>query len=92
MKLFKLYDDYLKGLAEGETRFSGMWRVHIVVLPFLLAILCVLGLFDALGWNGPVGFFSKIGLSVCLLIGLLYSGFRFVFFSNRRMSRQPQNG
>jgi hypothetical protein len=78
------YDLYLKRLAEDGARkpgvaMIGLGPILLVTMPFYVAIILIPAIFGALGWTGPLGFTLKISISVALLMGLLYSGFRFVY-------------
>lgn len=83
MRYLKMYDNYLKRLAESGGRLSGAWSVNLVCLPYLVAALFVSGLFHASG-GGVVGYVLTIAISLCLLVGCFWAGFRFIYHSSRR--------
>lgn len=87
MRYLKLYDDYIKRLA-NRGRSTGIGSVGIgsillVTVPFLIAIVLVSAVFDTFGRGGAVIFWLRLAISIFLLIGLFYSGFRFVYYRNQ---------
>jgi hypothetical protein len=90
MKVWEKYEKYLEGLSLSGGRSGGLGLIHVVVLPFFLPIVVAPAMFDAFGWTGPVGFWAKLILSSALLIGLVYSGGRFIWYRHR--NRQEPDG
>jgi len=86
MNLWKRYDRYLERTAKSGTRVSGIGRVHLILVPFFAAIVLVVSVFDAFGLHGPVATPFEGVVCVALLVGLFYSGFRFIYWSSRRAS------
>lgn len=88
MRFWTSYDQYLQRLAADSVRLertgkrTSMLRstggVHIVCLPFFLLILVIPAVFDAMGWDRGAGWVLKILISVLLLVGMLYAGFRYM--------------
>ncbi len=83
MRYLLAYEAALKRLAESSTRLSRLGLIHVIVWPFVLAIVIIQAAFDAFGWAGAVGWTLRLSISTLLLVALLYSGFRFVHYSNR---------
>ena len=95
MKLLKLYDDYLRRLANMGNQSTGLGSVGtgpilIVTLPYFCAIVFISALFDAMEWTGIIGYAIRGIVSIILLVLLFYSGFRVVYYRFLR-NRQLRN-
>ena len=83
MRYMLAYEAALKRLAESGTRLSRLGLIHVILWPFVLAIIIIQAVFDAFGWAGVVGWTLRLSISALLLVALFYSGFRFVHYSSR---------
>jgi hypothetical protein len=89
MRYILIYDAALKRLAESGTRLSRLGLIHVILWPFVLAIMLTQAVFNALGWVGVIGWSLRLAISVFLLLALLYSGFRFVHYSGKAGEKLP---
>lgn len=84
MSLWAKYDRYLQQQAKAASGIGVVGRVQLVVLPFFLGILLARVISEAFGLIGPVGMAVYVVASLLLLAGLFYSGFRFLWWRQRR--------
>lgn len=85
------YDRYLQRLADTDSNLVGIGRIHLVCLPWFVAVLLVRPVFEVLGWGGLSGMIAGTAISVVLLIGLLWSGFKYVAYRTRRRNSEPRS-
>jgi hypothetical protein len=83
MRYLLAYEGALKRLAESGTRLSRLGLIHVILWPFVLAIVIIQAVFDAFGWAGVVSWTLRLVISTLLLVALFYSGLRFVYYSSR---------
>ena len=78
------YDRYLQQQAKAASGIGVVGRVQLVLLPFFLGILLARAFSEAFGLSGPVGMAVYAVATLLLLAGLFYSGFRFLWWRQRR--------
>ncbi len=84
MKYLIVYDKYIASIAKSGSRVSGISSIYIIILPYFVPIFIVPALFEVFGWVGPVGLACKTAIIFLLVVGLFVSGFRFIYYANRR--------
>ena len=90
MNYFVSYDRYLRRLADADGNLVSLGRVHLVCLPWFVAIILVRPAFALAGWGGAAGTLAGTALSVALLAGLLWSGARYLVHRARRRNADRQ--
>ena len=85
------YDKYLQGLADTDSNLIGIGRVHLVCLPWLIAVVLVRPVFEMLGLGGVPGTVAGTAISIALLVGLFWSGFRYVSYRSRRRDAEQRS-
>ena len=82
--LLTKYDGYLQRQAKASPRNRVGGRVHLVILPFFAAILLARVVFEAFSQKGPIAMSVYVVLNLVLVAALFYSGFRFIWWRQRR--------
>lgn len=88
MNILRKYDKFIKDMAYGGQKPSGLGMIGTgpilaLTVPFFAAIVLVSAIFDALGLVG-VWWIFRICISLLLLAGLFYSGYKFVYYRDKR--------
>lgn len=88
MNIFRKYDELIKSIAYSDPKPSGVRMIGsgpilAIIVPFFAAIVIVSAIFNVLGLAGAWWIF-RIFLSLLLLFGLFYSGYRFVYYRDKR--------
>jgi hypothetical protein len=95
MKYLEPYNNYLKRLAQAGTQTAGLGSIGfgpiiIAVAPFSVAIFIQSSIIAAFGSGGPVTSASMDAITLILLIGLFYSGFKVVSYRSERNNRKGE--
>ena len=89
MRYFKMYDDYLKRLAQGGDQSTGIGpmgigSIFIAAAPVYVATLCVSAAFETLRLAGIVGFLSKASVYLGLIVSMGYSVFKVICYMEKK--------
>ena len=61
------YDRFITRLATASAPRRRLRRIHLILAPFLMAMILVGGSFEGLGWTGRTGVATRALIQVCLL-------------------------